>query len=96
VPIGACDGPTIRRSSLSFSYDTDPQLQCVFGFTVPLESPGSLEAPLPDTTPAAASTVTPAAPLISPSPTASPVPSRSSPALAGCGKTMSFPPSTTI
>ena len=36
--------PQYAGVPLSFSYDTDRQLQCVFGFTVPLESPGSLEA----------------------------------------------------
>ena len=87
--------PQYAGDPLSFSYDTDPQLQRLFGFTEPLESPGPLEAPVPDTTPAAASTVTPAAPLISPSPTASPGPSRSSPAPAPTSTFRSKPDTTT-
>jgi Transglycosylase SLT domain len=69
--------PQYAGDPLIFSYDTDPQLQRLFGFTEPLESPGPLDAPVPDTTPAA--TVTPAAPLISPRPPTSAAPDRPSP-----------------
>ena len=78
--------PQYAGDPLIFSYDTDPQLQHLFGFTEPLESPGLLEVPVPDNnlsaTPAAAPLVTPAVPLISQSPLESPVPSGSSPAPA--------------
>jgi len=71
--------PQYAGNPLIFSYDTDPQLQRLFGFTEPLESPGPLEAPVPDTTPQASFTVTPAAPLISPRPPTSPAADRPSP-----------------
>jgi hypothetical protein len=87
--------PQYAGDPLSFSYDTDPQLQRLFGFTEPLESPGPLEAPLPDTTPAAASTGTLATPLISPSPPASAVPDRSSPAPVPTSTSPSTPDTTT-
>jgi hypothetical protein len=90
--------PQYAADPLTFSYDPDPQLQHLFGFTEPLESPGLLEVPVldnkPSATPAAASMVTPAAPLISPSPLESPVPSRSSPAPAPTSTSPAMPGAT--
>src|ERR1700674_5450173 len=75
--------PQYAGDPLIFSYDTDPQLQQLFGITEPLESPDLLEAPVPDNnlsaTPPSVPLVPPAAPLISPSPLESPIPSGASP-----------------
>jgi hypothetical protein len=75
--------PQYVGDPLIFSYDTDPQLQQLFGITEPLESPDLLEAPVPDNNlsamPPSVPLVPPTAPLISPSPLESPIPSGASP-----------------
>jgi len=86
--------PQYAGDPLIFSYNTDPQLQHLFGFTEPLESPGPLEAPVADATPPAASSVSPAAPLISPSPPASLTPVRPSPAPVSSSTSPSTPDAT--
>ena len=73
--------PLYTGDPLTFSYDPDPQLQQLFGFTEPLESPGLLEVPGPDNgvvaTPLTSSMPTPV-PLNSPSPLPTPTPGRPS------------------
>ena len=67
--------PQSTADPLAFTYDQDPQLQQLFGFTGPLESPGPLEEYLPDN-----AATSPAPPTSSPaSPTSSPMRPSSSP-----------------
>jgi len=69
--------PQYAADPLVFSYETDPQLQNLFGVTEPLESPGLLEAPITGASPEASPIAAPATGVITPSPRASPSPSGS-------------------
>jgi len=79
--------PQYAADPLAFSYDADPELQQLFGFAPPLESPGPPEAPAPETT----SSATPAATATG-APTASPV--FASPTPAGASPTPAGPNAT--
>jgi hypothetical protein len=91
--------PQYTADPLIFSYDADPELQHLFGFTQPLESPGLLEAPVPNTMPSdtsvATPTGTPAASLMSPSPIGSPLSTGSSPAPSPSSTAPATPVTTT-
>ncbi len=70
--------PQSTADPLAFSYDQDPQLQQLFGFTGPLESPGPLEESLPEN---AASSPAPPNSIASPiaaAPNSSPMPTSNS------------------
>ncbi len=54
--------PQYAADPLAFSYEADPQLQHLFGFTEPLESPGLLEESVPDNAPFATPAASSAAP----------------------------------
>jgi hypothetical protein len=77
--------PRYAADPLLFSYDTDPQLQQMFGVTEPLESPGSLESPVAEETPTASFATSPSAtpgvrvPALSPAPTPTLIPPASGP-----------------
>jgi hypothetical protein len=60
--------PQYAADPLAFSYDTDPELQQLFGFSPPLESPGPIDATVPEITPSATPTGTPTVSPMPPSP----------------------------
>jgi transglycosylase-like protein with SLT domain len=78
--------PRYAADPLVFSYDTDPQLQQMFGIIEPLKSPGPVESPVAEETStksiAASPSATPGAPIpaLSPAPAPTPVLPESVPA----------------
>ena len=62
--------PRYTADPLAFSYDTDPQLQQMFGIVEPLESPGPIEAPVGEES--SSPSVTPGAPVPARSPAPAP------------------------
>ncbi|HEY1849865.1 MAG TPA: hypothetical protein VGG60_02485, partial [Candidatus Binataceae bacterium] len=95
--------PQSTADPLAFTYEQDPQLQQLFGFTGPLESPGPLEESLPENAatspapptsapaPASSLPILPASPALTPPTNSAPTPN----GLIGAPATSSTPTPTT-
>ena len=66
--------PRYAADPLVFSYDTDPQLQQMFGIIEPLKSPGPVESPVAEETSTKSFAASPAATPGAPTPALSPAP----------------------